>query len=118
MELISSTFPPGEAAAILNINISNNTERDCLMWAPSTTGTFYVRSSYRVNLQDRLSGGQRVERKVWQKVWDSKLHERHKHCFWRSVLDMIPTKCRLGSVLRLEDLSFYLCERGRKAYNI
>lgn len=51
-----------------------------------------------------------LDKKVWNSLWNSPLHERHKTLVWQILNNMIPTKDRLKHLIPLHDTSCFLCK--------
>lgn len=108
VNLIAASFLSNVSNAILSIPLADR-EHDEYVWAPSLSGTFSVRSSYRINNIARF-GLFYMERKwKWKAVWQSELHERHKLLMWRVLGDILPTRARIRQFVPLLDISCLLC---------
>lgn len=90
--LITSIMPPIMARKILKIHILDSLEHDDLIWVPSKSREFSIRSSYRINLRDRVNGFSNFSREEWKRLWLSRLHGRHEALLWRLLSDIIPAK--------------------------
>lgn len=109
--LILSVFPPSLSKVILSLPIFDR-EHDPFVWGPSATGTFFVRSSYKTNNQERFDRATNLDQRSWKLLWRSNLHERHKHLIWKILNRALPTKARLGKFLPITDMSCFLCNSG------
>lgn len=68
-----------------------------------------MRSSYRTNNRHRFNSASRIDKKVWNLLWRSGLHEKHKLLAWKILHGVVPTKDRTKSYIPQADLSCYLC---------
>lgn len=110
---ICSIFSPHISAKIINTPIFQ--EQDCLVWAPSTTGAFSVKTTYREIIQGRVSTPSSESRKLWSQVWKNPLHGRHKLWLWKLISGTLPTQDRLQEVLNLPNTECYLCHAGQES---
>lgn len=106
--LLQSIFPLNLCRIIQSIPIFSGAY-DEFVWCPSMSGKFSVKSSYRTNNLHRFHCASRIDKKVWDLLWRSGLHERHKLLAWKILHDAIPTKDRLKVFIPQVDLSCYLC---------
>lgn len=74
MASLSSLFPPSIIQEILKIHIPSVLEPDRLIWNPSPTGTFTVRSVYRMFSQSQFILNSNVQRSTWRALWATALH--------------------------------------------
>lgn len=107
VQLIQDIFPQNFSNLILCIPIFVG-EQDSLVWNPTSSGKFSVRSSYRTNNHHRFSTASRLDEKVWRLLWKSHLHEWHKSLVWKLLNGTLPTKTRIGHYINLNDLSYFL----------
>lgn len=75
--LLRDLFGPELCRIIQSIPIDAR-EQDRLLWMPTSSGEFSVRSTYRANNHARFCMASRLDKKTWSLLWKSKLHERHK----------------------------------------
>lgn len=115
-QLISAIFPSSLRNLILSTPIFAR-EQDCLVWVPTASGNFSVRSSYRTNHHSRFSVASRLDSKLWKLLWKSPLHERHKCMVWKMLNAVIPTKNCIRHFLNLTDLTCFLCKSGCESLN-
>lgn len=106
--LVTAAFAPEISNLILSIPLHAR-EHDSFVWAPSSSGRFSVRSSYRTNNGDRFGSLSMVNRSKWKHLWHAELHERHKFLVWKILVDIVPTKERIKQFVPLQDLSCFLC---------
>lgn len=114
VQLIRDIFPQNYSNLILSIPIFEG-KQDCLVWHPTSTGKFSVRSAYRTSHHHRFSTASRLDAKVWRLLWKSSLHERHKCLVWKLLNGILPTKTRIGHYIHLHDLSCFLCNSATES---
>ncbi|KAL3519958.1 hypothetical protein ACH5RR_018107 [Cinchona calisaya] len=85
MDLFQALFPPSISNEIVKIKIPVMTEPDSLIWVPSMSGNYSVKSAYFTNQRRRFTTITEDKRKVWKRLWASKIHERHKFFLWKVV---------------------------------
>lgn len=91
--IIHELFNPNSAQAILSIPLPYYPKKELLMWALNSKGIFFVKSAYRVLIeQDKSSNPAGVP---WKKLWKSRLPERVKMLIWRLGSNALPTKDNL-----------------------
>ena len=62
--LVRNSFPQEVAKAILKITIPQAEEQDTLVWFPSKTGEFSVKSAYLMENQSKFNTSSRVPREL------------------------------------------------------
>lgn len=87
-------------------------ESNRLIWVPTSSGEFAVPSAYRTNNNARFSFSSRLDKKVWESLWSSCLHERHKLLLWKILNNVLPTKDRIKAFVPVIDLCCFLCRFG------
>lgn len=110
-DIITAHFPPPICRLILNTPISQG-EQDAFVWIPSTSGKFSVQSAYNVNMAHRFHLSHGVDKRIWQLLWKSSLHERHKILLWKLLVDIISTKDRIKQFVPLSELHCYVCDQA------
>lgn len=50
-----------------------------------------------------------VDKRIWQLLWKSSLHEHHKILIWRISVDIILTKDRIKQFVPLSEVHCYIC---------
>lgn len=108
--LIREIFSPDEAEEILKVNISESSKPNERIWYPSTSRNYTIKSAHLWSQKNMMINNLRILRKVWKQVWNSNLHNRHKHLIWKSILNILPTKDRISEVINVEDRMCLLCE--------
>lgn len=107
-EKVCSIFNPQLSKIICETPILD-AEHERLIWAPSTSGKFSVKSAYKLLIQECLSTSPQFPKKLWQLVWSSNLHTRHALLLWKMISHVIPTLDRLNQRIPLDDTNCYLC---------
>lgn len=101
MEVLTTLFPYSISKEILKIHLPSQLGQDSLIWTPSSTGDFSIKSAYRHFFQHRFALNSDVSRADWRLLWKSDLHPRHKHFLWKVVVGLLSTSMRLASILHL-----------------
>lgn len=65
LDLIHRVVPPQTAMLIRKINILDNPEQEALIWVPSKTGNFSIKSSYIVNQREQFMSNSHISRETW-----------------------------------------------------
>lgn len=107
--LVECVFPRNIANAILMIKIPAEPEPDSLIWVPSSSGEFSIKSSYRFLNQVRFTGNSQVPRDTWKHLWSAHLHNRHKFLLWRLCSRILPTVSRLSGIMDFSLTNAYCC---------
>ncbi|KAF4390522.1 hypothetical protein F8388_006019 [Cannabis sativa] len=76
--------------------------RDVVVWKEANDGMFTVKRGFEAS----QGNGQRVESKLWKKIWSSSVHFRHSIMLWRVISDCLPTRERL---VFLQDKTCSMC---------
>lgn len=105
--LIQSLFSSNLCKSILSTLISQG-EPDKLIWVPTSSGEFTVRSTYPLKNSARFSVSSRLDKQVWKSLWISCLHERHKIFIWKILNNVLPTKDRIRTFLPVTDPCYYV----------
>uniref|UniRef100_A0A803PHZ0 Reverse transcriptase domain-containing protein n=1 Tax=Cannabis sativa TaxID=3483 RepID=A0A803PHZ0_CANSA len=82
--------------------------RDVVVWKEANDGMFTVKRGFEAS----QGNGQRVESKLWKKIWSSSVHFRHSIMLWRVILDCLPTRERL---VFLQDKTWSMCGEATKS---
>lgn len=106
---LNSSFSTEVVNEILKIQISPLASPKTLFWNPSKSGNFSSKSAYIVDQSNRFSPNTHPTGFNWKKLWNSKLHNRHKLFLWRIINNIFPTKARLHYIFHSNDLYCPLC---------
>lgn len=71
-----------------------------------------LKSAYIVDQSNRFS----LSIFNWKKLWNSKLHNRHKLLIWRIISDILP-KAKLNQLFQIHDLNCFLCNANVENLN-
>lgn len=95
MDLVLDLFNERDVALILDISISTATIEDNWFWKLERSGSYFVKSAYRL-LQD-LKGVVLEENNVgfWRKFWNLKISPKTKNIVCRAVIGCLPTNHQL-----------------------
>lgn len=107
-ELVRSLFPSHVSNHILNTPIFEM-EQERLIWTPSLTGGFTVKSTYNMLVKDRGPTGVTDGGKIWKLIWGTKLHRRHMLLLWKLTTNTLPTLERIKKFADGIDTNYYLC---------
>ncbi|KAA3477311.1 Ribonuclease H-like superfamily protein [Gossypium australe] len=98
-ELIRNTFHQEEAEKILCIPIPSEKEADSMVWSAEASGTYTVRSGYKLLLQNdqdiNLQTSQSQYKPLYKKNWLMDLPTKIKILVWKSLNNFLPTQTNL-----------------------
>lgn len=114
VQKVTSIFPPHISSIILHTLILES-EQDRLVWVPSTTWAFTVKSSYSLLIQDRLSEHSTLDKATWGRVWKTNLYGRYNILLWRLLSNAFPTLDRIAKFLPNTCDTCYLCGEERES---
>lgn len=100
--------PPHISDQIIHTPILNE-ENERLIWTPSSSGMFSMKSMYNWMLTDRNPDPPAEYQQIWKLIWDSKLHGRHQLLLWKIVQSSLPTLDRIRKFAPTTDPLCYLC---------
>jgi hypothetical protein len=81
--LIHTIFYAHSASQILNIHIPLNPRNDMLVWSPSPSAKFSVKSTHELLIQSQTYRDPPLEPLDWNHLWSLKLQHRHKLLLWK-----------------------------------
>ena len=87
-EKLLDIFEPLSVAAILKLSWPNIQCEDKLVWIGNSNGVFSVNDCYLAIFRSVPIS---EEAKIWENLWNSKLHERLKLFLWRLLVGILPT---------------------------
>lgn len=101
LETIQRTFMPLDIDSILSIASSLTLLKDCLIWAPTPSRKFTVKSAYGIAWQER--GGHVTEessnamcmKEFWKLKWRLWVPNKIWSFTWRACKNILPTKANL-----------------------
>ncbi|KAG8374779.1 hypothetical protein BUALT_Bualt10G0031200 [Buddleja alternifolia] len=96
VSLLESTFDSSTVLAIRKINIPTSREPKKLLWIPSKSGKYSVKSIYLTDQSNRFSSPPPIGScRLWNLLWSSSLHDRLKVFIWRILSNIISTRVAL-----------------------
>lgn len=104
-ERIRRIFPPHISTHILHTPILT-TEQDRLIWTPSTTGEFSVKSAYKTLIQHRIP---RTVHGIWKFIWKPHFHGHHNTLLWKIAIHALSTLDKIARVIPGISPMCYLC---------
>lgn len=105
IDKISSIFPPQLSRSIIHTLILHM-EHDRLVWAPSTTGDYTVKTAYQEVIN---SCNQQTKCGTWKQIWKLHYHGRHNVFLWKLIANALPTLDKLSRFIPGISSSCYLC---------
>lgn len=89
--------------------IPRNQKHNLSLWLSSNSGKFLVKSTYLKENHGKFEFIPQTSTFMWQKIWNSNLHNRHKHFFWKVIVDTLPTLAKLNSLFPIEERNYLFC---------
>ena len=95
---LAACFLPWEAEKVRGMYVGEDEAKDVLIWLLSSSGSYSVRSAYRMLMEAEnsvllSSSSPFFVHSIWKKIW--KLKVPKKVCLWRTAIDSLPTKQNL-----------------------
>ncbi|KAL3631535.1 hypothetical protein CASFOL_024519 [Castilleja foliolosa] len=109
-QTLGNTFPQDIVKDILKIQISQDDRAKTLIWSPSKSGIFSIKSVYLSSQDSRFYPPNPNITFNWKKLWSSCLHNRHKQLLWKIILNIIPCRGRLNWLFKVNDTSCFFCK--------
>ncbi|KAG8382638.1 hypothetical protein BUALT_Bualt05G0098200 [Buddleja alternifolia] len=104
-DILSTIFPPSTIRAILKIRISSSSEQSNLVWTPTSSGKFSVKSAYASVISYKFQSPHPSHNNlntIYSLLWKAKIHDRFKVFIWRLLHKSLPTREILGRFIALE----------------
>ncbi|XP_062099843.1 uncharacterized protein LOC133805695 [Humulus lupulus] len=97
LEVISDMFVRRDIDLILSIPLSDDFDGDAWQWSKETSGSYSVRSAYK--LIQETNGRWAVSDSLgfWRKLWNLKIPPKDKNILWRATVGCLPTSMQLHS---------------------
>lgn len=92
--LIEGVFSADDAKAILRTPISPVGTADRLIWHHDRSGSYTVKSGYRL-ASKLVENASLMEEGHWKVLWKLKIPPKIKDCLWRVCRDVLPNKVNL-----------------------
>ncbi|XP_060960794.1 uncharacterized protein LOC133031329 [Cannabis sativa] len=109
-------FDKDTVSAILKGGNPLSQDVDRWGWILESNGRFTSKSSYLAQALERASHCE-VAHLLWNKLWNSKVLERHKILWWCILSTALPVRAVIGRRFQIEDTRCPLCGRGRNLLN-
>ncbi|KAL3615021.1 hypothetical protein CASFOL_040682 [Castilleja foliolosa] len=106
IQSLTATFSPDLIKEILKIQISPSDRPKTLVWSPSLSGIFSSKSVYLSSQMARFNHSSILPPTVWNKIWNSKLHNRLKLMLWRILNKALPCKDKIDLFILFNALLF------------
>lgn len=107
--LILSSVPQHIGQLILKTPILEQGQ-ERLIWTPSTSGIFLVKSTYRLITQHRGIHTNEDIRNRWKLICNLRLHGRHLLLLWKMLNNALPTLDKISKFMDNVDNVCYLCQ--------
>ncbi|XP_024636268.1 uncharacterized protein [Medicago truncatula] len=95
--LVRQLFAVETANNILNTPLHHQVERDKLISKAEKNGHYYVRSAYRICIEEVINNDHLRKPGYWSDIWRLKVHPKVKNLVWRICRDCLPTRVKLRS---------------------
>lgn len=93
--LIQQLFPPELATNILKTPLLETSTCDELLWSPTSSGQYSVRSAYHLCQSALRTEAHRDPRSNWKLVWRLVVPPKVRHFIWHMCTHCLPTRVRL-----------------------
>jgi len=125
--LINYYFDQDTVQEILKTPLFRQVEEDDLIWRVEKNGQYYVKSAYRLCMENRADNSLLFRQGEWSRIWKLKVPPKVKNLLWRICRGCLLTQARLldkgvnfSSMCEesYEDTShvMYDCPRARKVW--
>lgn len=94
-KIVKDLFNERDQSCILSTRIHNRLADDRLYWSRGTSGSFSVKSAYRMLRERKPRGNYRENSKFWACMWRIKAPAKILNLVWRVASDVLPTLCSL-----------------------
>lgn len=115
-ELIRNSFSEEEAEVICNLPINKYQVQDKLVWYPTSTGEFLVRSAYHLEME--RCGSMKGEcsylnknRDLWNCIWKWRIPNAARMFLWRACSNILQTKDNLKRRRVVQEDICFICNR-------
>ena len=94
--LIEQIFSPGDAQLITGLVLSSRRGADKPIWSREKSGTYSVRSAYRLLCEETSAtdlgcSDYGVWKRFWKKVWSIRVPHKVRQFLWRACTESLPT---------------------------
>lgn len=110
--LVQALFSPQISSLILNTPILD-LEQERLVWTPSLTWSFSVKTSHNLIIKSRLNSlqGQDIN---WKLIWGARQHGRHALLLWKMLTNTLSTLEILQQYSFLKETNCYFCSQDQE----
>ncbi|XP_060972674.1 uncharacterized protein LOC133038523 [Cannabis sativa] len=106
-------FDQETVIAILKNGSPPGSGQDSWLWTLESNGRFSSKSAYLSQALERAPQCN-VAPALWNKLWNSKIMERHKVLWWCILSQALPVRAVIKRRLQIDDSSCPLCGRGEE----
>ncbi|XP_030502633.2 uncharacterized protein LOC115717800 [Cannabis sativa] len=96
---------------ILRVGKPNGQGRDKWVWTKESNGFFSPKSAYLIQALGRAPLCS-VAPSLWNKLWNSKILERHKVLWWSILSDALPIRALFSKRMVIDETSCPICGKG------
>lgn len=117
LPLLTSLFQQESINEILKIPLPNSKLcSDSLFWTIIQNGKFSVKSAHHLVLSIASTTKEIILNIPWRKIWNLKIHDRHKLLLSKILWDILPTRERLRRFIpSLPSINCPLCNESEEA---
>ncbi|XP_060974752.1 uncharacterized protein LOC133039812 [Cannabis sativa] len=108
VNMLKESFDHETVVAILKGGHPSGRGADRWIWTQNSNGRFSCKSAYLVQALDRAPQCD-VAPNLWNKLWTSKILERHKILWWCILSNALPTRAVINQRFHIEDTCCPLC---------
>ncbi|XP_060972636.1 uncharacterized protein LOC133038486 [Cannabis sativa] len=112
---LNALFNQETVTAILKGGHPSGQGRDRWVWTLERNGKFSCKSAYLTQALERAPPCE-VAPSLWNKLWNSKVLERHKMLWWCILSKALPIRAEINKRFSIEDSSCPLCGRGEETF--
>uniref|UniRef100_A0A803QB20 Reverse transcriptase zinc-binding domain-containing protein n=1 Tax=Cannabis sativa TaxID=3483 RepID=A0A803QB20_CANSA len=110
---LNGLFDRETVSAILKGGTPTGMGNDRWVWTLEKSGLFTCKSAYLTQALDRAQQCA-VAPALWNKLWNSKVLERHKILWWCILSNALPVRSVIGRRFHVQDTSCPLCGIGEE----
>ncbi|KAL0286150.1 UNVERIFIED_CONTAM: hypothetical protein Sangu_2747200 [Sesamum angustifolium] len=108
LDVITEIFPTTIVKEIKKIQIPDPLEPLHPFWAPSKSGKFLTKAIFNA-IQLLESPMNQEDGSLGTRIWSLDLHNRLKIFIWRTMFDVLPTKCKLAQLFHITESECIFC---------
>jgi len=95
--LVRHLFVDETAHQILNTLLHQQVQTDKIIWKAEKNGRYYVKSAYRICVEEVINNDHLRRPGYWSGIWKLKVPPKVKNLIWRICRDCFPTRVKLRS---------------------